>query len=356
MRKPRIEKEASVNKKFSCVASLLFWFSFFVGASTPASSQEFYRGKTIHIAVGFAAGGGFDTYSRAISRHLGKHIPGNPTVIVDNMAGAGSLVLANYLYGKAKPDGLTIGNFIGSLVLQQVLGSKGIEFDARKFEWIGVPVQDMTACALTKASGITSLDKWFAAKEPVKIGGEAPGANDSDAPRVLKAALGVPIQLVEGYKGTSQIRLAAEAGEIAGGCWTWESIKVTWRKALEAGEVQVVLQINPERHPELSNVPNAIEYAKSEEGRLLLQVAIHDPSAILRAYAVPPGIPRDRVEMLRKGFMATMKDPEFLAEMNKSGLAINPLSGAAVEKLVAGFFKLQPAQVARLKEVLLPQK
>lgn len=335
-------------------AILLAFLVAAVTFSGPAWSEDFYRGKTVHINVGYAAGGGFDTYARAIARHFGKHIPGNPAVIVENMTGAAGVVLTNFLYHRAKPDGLTIGNFIGTLILQQVLGRKGIEFDGRKFEWVGVPVQDMNACALTKASGITSLEKWFAAKEAVKLGGESPGANDSDGPRALKAALGLPIQLVEGYKGTAQIRLAAEAGEIAGGCWTWESIKVTWRKAIESGEVNVILQINPKRHADLLNVPNAIEYAKSEEGRTLLRAAVHDPSAILRVYALPPGTPKERVKVLQNAFMATMTDPEFLAEMGKSNLAVDPVSGDEVGKIVEGFFKLRPAQIARLKEVLLP--
>lgn len=344
-----------MNTKSSCVVALPVFIFLMVSGPIQVSGQDFYKDKTIRIIVGFAAGGGFDTYARIISRHMGKHIPGNPAIIVENMGGAGSLLAANHLY-RAKPDGLTIGNFIGTLVLQQIYGSKGVEFDARKFDWLGVPVQDSTACALTSASGITSLEKWFAAKEPVKIGGEAPGANDSDVPRILKVALRLPIQLIEGYKGTSQIRLAAEAGEIAGGCWTWESIKVTWRRGLESKNVNVVLQLNPKRHPDLSDVPNAIEYAKTDEGRMLLEAAVHNPGAILRAYALPPGIPKDRAELLRKGFMATVKDPGLLAETNKAGLAINPLSGAEVEKIVASFFKLQPAQISRLKEVLLPQK
>lgn len=338
---------------------LLFAAAFvaiFLAGGASASAQQFYKGKTIRIVVGFAAGGGFDTYARAIARHLGKHIPGNPSIVVDNMAGAGSLLAANDLYNRAKPDGLTIGNFIGSLIQQQLFETKGVEFDARKFEWLGVPVQDSTACALTKASGITSLEKWFAAKEPVKLGGEAPGANDSDVPRVLKAVLGLPIQLVEGYKGTSQIRLAADAGEIAGGCWTWESIKVTWRKGLESGDVNVVLQVNPQRLPDLANVPNVLEHAKTEEGREIIRAGILNSAAILRAYALPPGTPKDRVEIMRGAFLATMKDPEFVAEMNKASLSINPLSGAEVEKIALSFFKLQPKEVAKLKEILMPGK
>jgi len=186
-------------------------------ANAAAAEQDDFRGKTIRIVVGFAAGGGFDAYARIIARHMGRHIPGNPAMLVDNMTGAGSRVAANYLF-RAPADGLVIGNFIGSLVLQQILGDKGIEFDGRRFEWLGAPVQDENVCALTKASGINSLDDWFAAKKPVKLGGEAPGANDSDTPRVLKTALGLPIQLIEGFKGTSNIRVAAEAGEIDGGC------------------------------------------------------------------------------------------------------------------------------------------
>ncbi|HEV8341885.1 MAG TPA: tripartite tricarboxylate transporter substrate-binding protein [Candidatus Binatia bacterium] len=342
-------------KKFLFASALLAIFANLLGAGM-AAEQQFYRGKTIRIVVGFAAGGGFDTYARTIARHLGKHIPGNPAVIVDNMGGAGSLLAANDLYNRAKPDGLTIGNFIGSLVLQQLFETKGVEFDGRKFEWLGVPVQDSTVCALTKASGITSLERWFAAKEPVKLGGEAPGANDSDVPRVLKVVLALPIQLVEGYKGTSQIRLAADAGEIAGGCWTWESIKTTWRQGLESGNVNVIIQVNPERLPDLPNVPNALEHAKTEEGREIIRAAILSPSAILRAYALPPATPKDRVELLRGAFLATMKDPEFVAEMSKASLSINPLSGAEVEKIALSLFKLQPKDVARLKEILMPGK
>src|ERR687896_1998357 len=301
----------------------------FTASRTGAAStdENFYRGKTIRIIVGFAAGGGFDAYARVIARHMGRHIPGNPSIIVDNMTGAGSRVAANFLF-KAPADGLVIGNFIGSLVLQQIMGDKGIEFDARKFEWLGAPVQDETVCAITKASGINSLDDWFAAKKPVKLGGEAPGANDSDVPRILRAALGLPIQLIEGFKGTSNIRIAAEAGEVDGGCWTWASIRTTWSQGLESGLVKPIIQINPQKAADIPNVPNAIDHAKTAEARVLIESGVHAPSAILRAYVLAPGTPRERVNILRSAFNETMKDPEFLAEMNKSKLEINALSGA----------------------------
>lgn len=167
-----------------------------------------------------------------------------------------------------------------------------------------------------------------------------------------EAAIGLPIQLVSGYKGTADIRLAADAGEIHGGCWAWESIKVTWRKPLDAGEVTVVLQAIPKTHPELSKVPLAINYAKTEEARKLIQVGIHDQAASTRPYALPPGTPKDRVTLLRKGFMETLKEREFLAEAEKSKLDIDPVSGEEMERMVHGLFKLEPALLAKLKEAL----
>jgi tripartite-type tricarboxylate transporter receptor subunit TctC len=318
-----------------------------------ATTQEaFYKGKTIRIIVGAPPGGGFDTYSRAIARHLGRHVPGNPTVIVENMAGAGTLIAANYAYKVAKPDGLAIVSFIGGLVLGQLLGQPGIEFDARRFEWVGVPSKDHVACALTKASGITSVAQWMASKTSVKLGGTGRGTAPEDSVKILKAALNLPIQLISGYKGTAPIRLAAESGEVAGGCWQWESIKVTWRKALEAGEATVILQVAPKPLPDLPGVPLAINLAKTEEARQLIQVGIHDQSAVTRLYALPPGTPKERAQIMRKAFLETLRDPEFLAEAAKAKLEIDPSSGEELEKLVAGIFKLDPALVAKLREIL----
>lgn len=330
---------------------LLIPLSLSLGTSIHAQ-ESFFKGRIIRIVVGFSAGGGFDTYSRAIARHLGKHIPGNPAIIVENMTGAGSLIAANHLYKVAKPDGLTIGNFHGYLVLNQVVGGPGIEFDARKFEWIGVPVSDTAACGLTKASGITSLEKWKEAKTPVKLGAVAPGDGTYTQAKVLKDVLGLPVQVVAGYKGTAEVRLAAEAGEIAGGCWQWESIKVIWRRALDEGQVAVVLQLTAKSHPELASVPLAISLAKTEEARVLLQAAVHDPNAITRPYSLPPGTPKERIQLLRKAFVDTMKDPGFLAEAKKAKLDINPVTGEELEKVVEGFFKLDPGIGAKLKEIL----
>jgi tripartite-type tricarboxylate transporter receptor subunit TctC len=342
-----------MNKKFSCLVKIFIGLAF-VGVFTgTALGGDIYKGKTIRIVVGFSAGGGFDTYSRAIARHIAKHIPGKPTMVVQNMTGAGSLIAANYMFNKAKPDGLTIGNFHGGLVLQQVVGGKGVKFDARKFEWLGLPVQDTPVCALTRASGITSLEKWFGSKQPVKLGGTAPGDNTSDFARVLKEALGLPIHLVEGYRGTSKVRLAAEVGEVAGGCWSWESVKVTWRKALESGDVKVVIQMRDKKHPELSNVPNALDYVKDDDARQLLKTGIINRSVVTRYYSLPPGTPSGRVAILQKAFADTIKDPDFLGEVKKANLDINPLTGEEVKRIVASFFELDSSLVSKLKKVLV---
>jgi tripartite-type tricarboxylate transporter receptor subunit TctC len=318
----------------------------------PAGAQDdYYRGKIVRIVVGFPPGGGYDTYSRAIGRHLAKHIPGKPNVIVENMPGAASLVAANHAYRALKPDGLTIVNFQANQVLGQLLGREGVEFDARKFVWVGSPVRESAVCALTKASGVTNMQQWMGARTPVKLGSTGIGIS-YDTGRLLQTALGLPIQIVRGYKGTAEIRLAAESGEIAGGCWLWESIKSTWRKGLEAGEVNVVVQLTPRALPDLPGVPLALDLAKTDEGRDLIRVGIIVPTTIARLYALPPATPAERAKTLRAAFLATLRDPEFQAEAQQAKFDVDPIPADELERLVADLFKVPPAVVAKLKELL----
>ena len=323
------------------------------GVALAAGDDGFYKGKTLRLIVAFAAGGGFDTYTRAIGRHIAKHIPGNPSVIVENMTGAGGFIHANYMYQQAKPDGLILGNNIGGLIMQQIMGAKGANFDGKRFEFIGAPAIDTAVCALTKASGITSVDKWLAAKEPVKLGGVGPGGTASDVARAIQAAVKLPIRVVEPYKGTAEIKLAAESGELDGGCWAWESMKSMWPKALASGDVNIVLTVMPKKHPELPNVPVAMDYAKTDDARRILKYAVHDIAVITRLYFLPPGTPKDRVQMLRKAFADTLRDQEFLADAKRSKLDIEPVAGEELEKVVQDLYKIDPPMLARLKEVLL---
>jgi tripartite-type tricarboxylate transporter receptor subunit TctC len=337
----------------TCSLAIAFVFVFVLTALAGHAAAPIYEGKTMRIIVGAAPGGGFDTYSRAIARHMGKYIPGNPTIIVENMPGAGFIVAVNHLYRVAKPDGLTIGNWIGTLVLAQAVGRKGLEFDVNSFEYIGSPVRNHDTCVFAKASGITSFDRWMAASTPVKLGSTPPGATTYENSMILKETLRLPIQVVAGYKGTSEVRVAAEAGEVAGLCGlSWASAKSTWRKGLESGEAVVVLQNAPKPHPELPNVPLAIDQAKTAEAKKLIQVGIHDASTITYLYSLPPKTPKDRVQTLRKAFADTMNDPEFLAEAKKANLDLEPVAGEEVEKTVATFFKLDSSTANKLREIL----
>lgn len=340
-------------RSFSFSLLILVWLIAAVLTARALAQESFYRGKTVRIIVGTSAGGGFDTYTRTLARHFGKHIPGQPAIVVENMPGAGHLIGANHMYNVARPDGLTIGHFHGGWFLYQLFKRPGIEFDATKFEFIGSPIAETRACAFTKASGITSVERWLAAKAPVKLGGIGGGAPD-DIARMLAATTALPVQLVAGYKGTSEIRLAAESGELAGGCWTWDSIRSTWSKAIQSGEAVVVLQAVSKPHPELPNVPLAQSLAKNEEGRQLLKAGIQDPAEFYRPYVAPPRTPKERVQTLRQAFDATMKDAEFLADAKKANLEIEPITGHEMERLVAGIFKLDPAMTAKLKAILSP--
>ena len=320
------------------------------GSSVQA--QSFFEGKTVRIVVGAGAGGGFDTYARLLGRHMGKRIPGNATVLVENMTGAGGLIAANHLYRVAKPDGLTVGHFVGSLFLGQVLGQPGIEFDARKFEFLGAAVREDVVCALTKASGITNIEKWMASRTPVKLGGVGPGGPPDNTARILKAALGLPIQVVSGYKGTADIRLAAEGREVAGACWAWDSMRVTWRQALETGDVVPILQVTAQPFPDLPNVPLAISFAKTDEARRLILAGAQNSSAYARPFVLPAGVPKDRVQILRKAFQETLEDKAFLKEAAQAKLTIDPVTGDELGKMVAELFSLDPALVAKLKAIL----
>ncbi|HKY08882.1 MAG TPA: tripartite tricarboxylate transporter substrate-binding protein [Candidatus Binatia bacterium] len=324
-------------------------------AASPArgfAQARFYQGKTVRIIVGLAAGGGYDLYARTLARHLGKHIPGNPAIVVENMTGAGSIIAANYLYKIAKPDGLVIGHYLGGIALQQLLGRSGIEFDARRFRYIGVPAQDNFIIGVHKSTGITDDNAWIASRQIVKFGGIGPGAGSDDIPKILAATINLPAQVVSGYKGTADTRLAFNNGEVQATSNAWESTKSTWKNELNSGMLKVVLQANLKSHPELKDVPVSYEMAKTEEAKILMATVLRGNSPTVRPFMTPPGTPEERVQILRKAFTATMSDPELLAEAKRANLDINPLDGAELEQNVREIFKVEPALVAKLKEIL----
>jgi tripartite-type tricarboxylate transporter receptor subunit TctC len=341
--------------------NLSIWISvvvlMFVAAigGQPVQAQDFYKDKTIRFIVGYSAGGSFDLYTRVIARHFSKHVPGNPTTLVENMTGASGIIAANHLYNIAKPDGLTIGAWAAPLVLQQIMGNEAVKFDARKFGYLGVPSPYDTVCTFNDKSGIATMNDWLNAKRPAKISSIGPGTSTSDIPKLLKAALNLPLDVLDGYKGGADARLAVESGEVDGYCGSWQTVETVWRSAYESGKIHAVLQASLESHPKYKQVPVAINYAKTDLAKQLVAVADSAHGAQF-PYTVPPGLPKDRLELLQKAFVNTLKDPEFLAEANKSKLDIEVIDGPTITKKFGALFELQPATVAKLKEVLLPKK
>jgi tripartite-type tricarboxylate transporter receptor subunit TctC len=326
-----------------------------ISPASTAQAQEFLKDKTLTFIVGYSPGGTYDQYTRLIARHINKHVSGNPTRIVENMPGAGGIIAANHLYNRVKPDGLTIAAWASPLILQHVMGNEATKFDGRKVGWVGIPGPYDTACHFNRESGIRTVDDWFASKRPVKIASIGPGTSLSDVPKLLKAALGLPLDMVEGYKGGAEARLAVESGEVDGLCASWQATKVTWRSQMESGKIRVVLQATLKSHPDLKNVPLAINYAKTDEARTLLRVA-DNVHVYQFPYSVAPGTPPDRLQVLQQGFIKTLRDPELIAEAKKADLEVEPIDGPTTAKTFAGLYELNPSLVAKLKEILIPKR
>lgn len=312
-----------------------------------AAADEFYQGRTIRVAVGFAAGGGYDTYARAITRHMGKHIPGNPSFVVENMDGAGSLIAANYTYNKAEPDGLFIGVWNGAFVLYQALGDKAVRLDAKKLNWIGAPVKGSPHCSVMAFTGMTSLEDILRSGKSLKMGATRAGSTYNDLPKILNQTIGTKFEVITGYKGTAKITLAMRSRELDGGCWGWESARVTARAMLDAkGDDRLIPILNHKRweDPEVRNVPlnrDVIKAKGGEEGLGLYNswVAQYE---FQRPFVAPPGVPKDRIDILRKAFKATLEDPEFLAEAKKSKLDLTYVPAEEIHQHVNQILSISP--------------
>jgi len=329
------------------------------GPAEGAAVADFYRGKTIRLIVGLGAGGGFDTYSRVIARHLGRFIPGNPTVVVENMPGAGSMLAANQLYNTLPKDGTVIGNVHGNLFMQQVFETEGVRYDGARFGYLGVPAVDNILCVAHQHTGFKSIkDAQNPGGRQLVLGGTAFGTTTDDDAAVLKEALDLNLKLVQGYDGTAKIRLAMEQGELDGLCgWSWESIKTSSYDQIASGEYVVLVQATERPLPDLPqrDAPLAYDLARSQEGRDLIRAAIVNPSRTTRPYLVPPGVPPERLAALRAAFDATLRDPQFLADAQKAQLDIDPVSGEEAEQLIRDQLAMPPGIKARLKELLVPK-
>jgi tripartite-type tricarboxylate transporter receptor subunit TctC len=323
-----------------------------LGAPAAAADQvaDFYKGKQIRIIAASATGGGFDLYARYLARHFGKHIPGNPNVIVQNMPGAGGLLAANHVYTRASKDGLTLGALQGPVTYAQIGKSPNVQFDMRAFGWLGSANITSNTCVFGKRAGIATADDLRQKK--VIIG--ASGGSTEFVPNLLNALIGTKFSIVKGYKSTSAIMPAIESGEVDGLCgWGWDSARVNGRDYFARGIIKVGLECANERHPDLKaqGVPFMMDLAKDEETRNVLEF-LFSYLVYIRPFVTPPDIPADRLKALQDAFAATLKDPDLLAEANKAGVEIRFASPDRVRTAMAQIFEAPEATKARALEEL----
>jgi len=326
-----------MRKKSLYVIALVIGLAIAVGSSTNSLADDFYKGKIIRFVVGYAPGGGYDTYTRAAARHISKYIPGNPTPIVQNRPGAGSLIAANYVYKRAKPDGLTVGIWNAGLIIQEVLGGPGIKFKADKFGWIGAPVKGFPTCAIMGFTGLKTLKNVMNSKKPIKMGATRSGSSTDDTPKILNKTLGTRFNVIPGYRGTSTIRIALQKREVDGVCFGWESMSVTARAMLDAkGDDKLIPFIihGKAPDPEVRDLPQITKVIKGKDNLAIFNAWV-GTFEFQRPLSLPPGTPKDRLEILRKAYRAALQDREFLAEAKNSKLIINYVSGEEIDKRIA---------------------
>jgi tripartite-type tricarboxylate transporter receptor subunit TctC len=315
------------------------------------SPAEFYKGKNVELYVGYSVGGAYDLYARTIARHLGKHIPGNPTVVVKNMEGGGSLRLANWLFRVAPKDGSVFGTIGRGTGFDPILGQKGAQFDGTKFTWLGSANNEVSVCVAWNAtSGIKKFDDLLT--KEMTVGGTSMSADTDQFPKVIDGVFGAKMKIVSGYPGGNDVVLAMERGEVQGRCgWSWSSVMSTHKAWIDEHKMTVLVQLALRKHSDLPDVPLIMDLAKTPEQKQILRL-IFARQTMGRPYLAPPGVPADRVEALRKAFMDTMSDPDFLADAEKAKLEITPVDGADLQNLVTEIYHTPP-EIAKKAAAIL---
>jgi tripartite-type tricarboxylate transporter receptor subunit TctC len=314
------------------------------GAAQPV--EQFFARKTVTVIIGYTAGGSYDLYGRMIARHLGRHIPGAPTVIAQNMPGAGSLKAANYLYEVAPKDGTALGVIVESAALEQALANPAVQYDAAKFTHLGRVATSNNIFMQWHTAKVQSLDD--ARRLETSLAGTGPGSIAETVPRLLNALTGTRFKLVSGYPASSEAMLAMERGEIDGASSSWAAVKVGKQNWLREKKIRIILQTTPERIPELPETPSLGEIGDTSEDKQVFALYASG-SAIGRSLLAPPGIAAERVTALRAAFQAMVADPEFVADLQRTNVELAPLSGEQVAELVARTLSVPAAVRERAK-------
>jgi tripartite-type tricarboxylate transporter receptor subunit TctC len=300
-------------------------------AAIAQPADQFFRGKTIQLYIGFAPGGSYDYYGRVVARYLGKHIPGNPAIIAQNMPGAGSLQSANFVYNIAPKDGTAMGVVTQTLALEEALQTPGVQYKSAEFTWIGRMTAILEVTLTWKTSKAKTIED--ARRHEIPIGATGPGSPSEGYPKLLNALAGTKFKIISGYPGSTQVMMAAERGEVDGALTSWNTLKRTKQDWLANGDINLLVQYALERHADLPHVPAVVELGKTPADKQAL--AFYSSGAALgRSLLAPPGIPAERVKVLRAAFDAMLKDPEFVAEIEKTKVEFQPASGDDVHKLI----------------------
>ena len=314
------------------------------GAGQAALAQSFYEGRTINLLIGYGPGAGYDAYGRLVARHIGRHVPGNPSVVPQNMPGAGSMKVAGYLYSVAPKDGSVFGIFATAAALEPLYTGNTSLFDPAKFTWIGNLDETIGTCAVWHTSGISKFEDMR--DKEVIFGGSGPAAINSQHAAALKNLLGLKIRIIQGYAGALETRLAMPAGELQGGCgFALSSLQAQHTADYRDGRLKPIVQLAIEKQPELEGVAHIYDYARDAQMRQVFDL-VFGSHVLGRPFAAPPNIPEDRKKILRAAFMAMASDPQFLAEADKANLPIKASDGAKVEQLFQRFLSSSPDVVA----------
>ena len=318
--------------------------TFFFIATTQASAD------TINLVIGYPPGASYDIYARTFARHLGKHLPGNPTVVVQNLAGAGSLRAANYLYNTAPKDGATIGIFSRGLAMQPLLDDQGIQYDARKFNWIGSLTSEVSILMSWHSTPFKKIDDIRAREMVVAATGS--GSDSIIFPYILNGVLGTKLKVITGYPGNADMLLAMERGEVDGNAGTsWSGLTAFKSEWIREKKINVLLQLASRRHPDLGNIPLVMDLAKTASDKGVLEF-IFSRQQMAYPLVAPPGVPVERVQLLRQAFEAVMKDSEYRTDAQKQGLEIDSATGVEIEALLRKIYASPPEVIARVRATI----
>jgi tripartite-type tricarboxylate transporter receptor subunit TctC len=324
-----------------------------IGPTPAAAQSDFYKGKNIDLIVSTGVGGGLDANARVVARHLGNHIPGSPTIVPKNLPGAGHIKAANFVFNVAPKDGTVIATFIPVFVLAQVLDRGAAQFDPAKFEWLASTSSNNSTIWVWHTAGVNSVEE--ATKKQVLMGGTAPGSYTVIYPIIMNSVIGTKFKLISGYQSATDIGLAIERGEVQGRAGNnLNSLKAENGEWLRSGKIKLIAQVGLERDPEYPNLPLMSDFAKSDSDRQILKLFSTDV-IIGRPFVTSPGVPAERVALLRKAFAEMMKDPAFLKDAATAGLDVTAVDGVKIQKIVQDLVNTPADVVAKAKLAMEPK-